>query len=87
MSKLIAAEWADKLSSLTDNEIKRGLDALSGDFPPSLPKFVETCRDGWAQRTDAYKPFKRLLPKPKARQKVVNDSLCKMRKALGQAGD
>jgi len=79
---LMTAEWSARLAGVTDMQIKRALDRLRDDFPPSLPKFVSLCREGWEQRTEAYKPFERLLPKPPAKPETVKTQLAEMRKAI-----
>ena len=61
MAKLMLAEWTDGLRDYSDEQIKRGLDNLDGDFPPSLPAFKKACL------TERYKAHEiyQALPKPK----------------------
>lgn len=41
---LALVEWAQGLGGFSADEIKHGLDAWSGDWPPSLPEFKRACR-------------------------------------------
>lgn len=55
---LALSEWASGLAGLTKAQIRQGLDAWSGDWPPSLPEFKKSClqiefprlddQQGWA---------------------------------------
>lgn len=43
MVRLAAAEWADGLAGLTNEQIAEGLAEWDGDWPPSLPEFRKAC--------------------------------------------
>jgi len=44
--KYIAETWGAGLAGLTGEDIKRGLESLSGEWPPSMPEFKELCLNG-----------------------------------------
>lgn len=44
-AEAVKAVWADEMGKLTNQELKRGVDALmSQEWPPSLPQFIKLCR-------------------------------------------
>lgn len=43
MVRLAVAEWADGLGDLTADQLRHGLAAWDGDWPPSLPEFRRAC--------------------------------------------
>lgn len=45
MTRLAVAEWLAGLGGLTLDQLRRGLDAWDGDWPPSLPEFRRACID------------------------------------------
>jgi len=51
--------WAEKLAGLTGEQLKRGLDAMSGSFPPTVTEFRELCIGDALHNTGAYKDFER----------------------------
>jgi hypothetical protein len=84
--RLAMAEWTDRLRNLSDDQIREGMERWRGDWPPNVEEFYNTAQQykGWEHGGDAYKPFQKQLPKPKARQSVVNEQLAQMRAALGR---
>lgn len=40
----VKAIWAEDLAGCTAEQIRAGIDALTGAFPPSLPEFAQLCR-------------------------------------------
>ena len=58
-------EWYEGLKHLKNADIKRGLDAWDGDFPPNLMEFKKACR-----RAPYHKPYSRkALPPPINRER------------------
>lgn len=49
----LVAHWATELSGYTGIEIKRGLDAMKKEWPPTLPEFKNLCRHQ-ADSTESY---------------------------------
>jgi len=43
IEEIAVSEWADGLTGVTGDQIKIGLSAWDGDWPPSLPEFRKTC--------------------------------------------
>lgn len=80
---MAAREWSEGLAGFTPDQIKRGLAAWDGDWPPSLPEFKKACLGAdecWEHRGEAYRPFRRALPAPKAKAEVAAEHLAKMRR-------
>lgn len=77
------AEWGKALANVKPEHIKRALENLP-DMPPTLPQFRKLCigSDDWQHRGQAYKRFRKELPKPKADPAIARAELAKMR---GQA--
>lgn len=44
IEKIAINEWSQGLAGVTGDEIKKGLDSLSGEWPPSLPEFLKACK-------------------------------------------
>lgn len=44
MEEYAIKEWSQALSGFTADEIKRGLDAWAGDWPPTLIEFKNACK-------------------------------------------
>ena len=38
--------WGEGLTNISGEQIKRGLNALTGEWPPSMPEFKELCLNG-----------------------------------------
>ena len=70
--------WARTLRHVNPKQLKRGLDALPA-MPPTAPLFRDLCGAGPTHNTAAYRAFPPALPKPKARQEIVQAELAKMR--------
>jgi len=86
--RLAIAEWSDRLSDVTDEQIIGGLDEWHGKWPPNVEEFRSLCLGcdkSWEHGGDAYKPFRPMLPKPKAKKSVADANLEKMRSALAEA--
>jgi hypothetical protein len=50
------AEWGSYLADLTPEEIRRGIESLDTDKPPTLPEFRKLCRpNNWQHSGQAYK--------------------------------
>ena len=43
LESLAIDEWGKGLSGVTGDQIKRGLEAWVGEWPPSLPEFRDVC--------------------------------------------
>lgn len=69
-------EWQTRLSSLTDAQVRRGLDRWDGQYPPNVEEFKRVCRTAPAHQT-----FK-ALPRPKADPGVAQDHIRRMRGKL-----
>jgi len=87
MQRLAAVEWGERLGGLTPEQLARGLESWHGDWPPSVEELRTECLGKgkrWEHSSKAYQSFDRMLPKPKAKQKTVDENLAKMRAALGR---
>jgi hypothetical protein len=40
----VKSDWAEALADCTLVQVGRALDAMKGEFPPTLPEFRELCR-------------------------------------------
>lgn len=59
-------EWSEGLYGLTGLQIKKGLDSLDEEWPPSLPAFKKACgsvKKHWGHNSGAYQETK-ALPRP-----------------------
>lgn len=69
-------EWSERLHGLTGDEIKHGIDSLTGEWPPTPHEFRELCVGSVDHKTAAYRPFQRLLSKktnPEIGRKALKD--------------
>jgi hypothetical protein len=73
-------EWSRALADMTPTHIRRGLDSLRGEWPPTLPEFVALCRPAAPYHRE-YRP-ERLLdaPRPEA---AARQAIREMRESLG----
>ncbi|MCG7985661.1 MAG: hypothetical protein JAY90_23355 [Candidatus Thiodiazotropha lotti] len=55
LEQLALTEWHEKLSGMTAEDIRRGLDRWDGDWPPSLPEFVKACKPSTVQSTACHR--------------------------------
>lgn len=79
MCALAIAEWAHGLAGLSGEDIRRGLDAWDGAWPPSLPEFRAACSK---PKQHAAHQLHRALPPPKRDPVVVADEIAKMREEI-----
>ena len=42
-AEYVVQVWSEGLAGVTGEQIKRGLEGLKGDWPPSLPEFKKLC--------------------------------------------
>ena len=97
LESLAIDEWAKGLSGVTGEQIKHGLEAWAGEWPPSLPEFKDACTGKSnllneyglnyipeVYRIPEYKPEKLLSgPEREARIKRGREELAKIKKSLG----
>ncbi len=77
----LKALWAEKLSSLTPAQIKRGMQLLEQcKFPPTLPEFVALCRQAAPQAHQYRLPPPKLTPEQREQGKK---RFAEIRKKLG----
>jgi hypothetical protein len=70
IEELAVTEWAEALSGLTGGDIKRGLDAWDGEWPPSAMEFLRACKpkNDWRLQAGAMRESMKALPEPKERR-------------------
>jgi hypothetical protein len=82
-------EWSRALGDMTPEQIRRGLDSLASDWPPTLPEFKRLCEGrGKNEFGLDYVPayyretrHNRLLDQPRD-EEAAKEHLAKMRAAL-----
>ncbi len=74
-------EWSDGLSGLSGRDIKRGLDNLSDEWPPSLPQFKSACIVKKQIKNPAHKEYIE-LPKPRITKDQADHNISELRKAI-----
>ena len=84
------AEWAAGLADVTPEQVRRGLNALTSEWPPTLPEFKALCLNrgkngfGLDYVPECYREVRheRLLDKPRD-EGLAKKHLADMRAALG----
>jgi hypothetical protein len=84
-------EWAMALADMTPEQIRRGLDSLNSDWPPTLPEFKRLCMGrgvnefGLDYVPQVYREtrFERRLDAPR-NDDAAREHLAAMRAALGR---
>ena len=77
-------EWAEGLYGLTGLQIKKGLDSLDDDWPPSLPAFKKACgkvKKHWGHNSGAYVETLS-LPKPEIDPEKLEQHREKLRESV-----
>jgi hypothetical protein len=83
-------EWSRALGDMTPEQIRRGIDALTSEWPPTLPEFKALCLNrgkngfGLDYVPECYREVRheRLLDKPRD-EGLAKKHLADMRAALG----
>lgn len=78
-------EWSEKLGGITGEQIKRGLESWSEDWPPSADEFRKCCIDycqSWEHGTkgSVYNYEPEVMAENKASEKTVNIERRKLNK-------
>lgn len=81
-------EWSEQLSGLTGDEIKRGLDEWTEDWPPSAPEFVKCCKGKGGSRQHNTAAHKEYIPRGRQLTKKCDpdkakSALDEMKKTVG----
>lgn len=81
---LAVEEWSERLHGLTGDDIKRGLDNLTGEWPPTPHQFRELCIGDEKHKTGAYKPFdKSRALELKPSKEIARAGMAKAKAMLG----
>ena len=78
--RLGVCEWSEQLAGLTGEQVKKGLNSWSSDWPPSCTEFRSAClnKGGDLHKFGAYKLFKK-LPKPAGDRDIAASHLANMK--------
>ena len=81
---IVHAEWLTELKGFTAEDIRRGLDAWRGHWPPNQYEFADACRPvETAPALPYHKTYSgKALPAPK-NKKLANKAMKEIRKSLG----
>ena len=77
-------EWAEGLGGYTGEQIKKGLDSLNNEWPPSLPEFQKACgkiTKSWQHNSPAYMETKG-LPSPEISLEKLEEHRLELKKAV-----
>lgn len=81
LEQLALTEWQEKLSGMTAEDIRRGLDRWDGDWPPSLPEFVKACKPSTVQSSACHRRTK-ATPRPPVNKALAKQYIDEMHSML-----